>query len=148
MRERFGDEALEVAAQAIYQIGYRKGQARSEVVKAEGKRNDLSSLSELVAHKMARLYLGTTAEMKLGALTVRETYCPLPVYWKSIGMSDAETVRYCKIFDQVDKGMVEGYNPSLTADLGGAEELARLGYCQMIVRERGSQEAAPASGSV
>jgi len=148
MRERFGDEALEVAAQAIYQIGYRKGQARSEVVKAEGKRNDLSSLSELVAHKMARLYLGTTAEMKLGALTVRETYCPLPVYWKSIGMSDAETVRYCKIFDQVDKGMVEGYNPLLTADLGGAEELARLGYCQMIVRERGSQEAAPASGSV
>ncbi len=57
MRERFGDEALEVAAQAIYQIGFRKGQARSELVQAEGKRNDLSSLSELVAHKMARLYL-------------------------------------------------------------------------------------------
>ena len=136
MRERFGDEALEVAAQAIYQIGYRKGKARSELVQAQGKPNDLPSLSELVAHKMARLYLGTTAEMKLGALTVRETYCPLPVYWKSMGMSDAETVRYCKIFDQVDKGMVEGYNPSLTADLGGAEELARLGYCQMVVRER------------
>jgi hypothetical protein len=147
MRERFGDEALEVAAQAIYQIGYRKGQARSEMVQAEGKRNDLSSLSELVAHKMARLYLGTTAEMKLGSLTVRETYCPLPVYWKSMGMSDSETVRYCKIFDQVDKGMVEGYNRSLTADLGGAEELARLGYCQMVVRERSPQEAAPASGS-
>ena len=148
MRERFGDEALEIAAQAIYQIGYRKGKARSELVQAEGKANDLPSLSELVAHKMARLYLGTTAEMKLGALTVRETYCPLPVYWKSIGMSDAETVRYCKIFDQVDKGMVEGYNPLLTADLGGAEELARLGYCQMVVRERSPQEAAPASGSV
>ena len=96
---------------------------------------------ELVAHKMARLYLGTKAEMKLGALTVRETYCPLPVYWKSIGMSDTDTVRYCKIFDQVDKGMVEGYNPLLTADLGGAEELARLGYCQMVVREKTPEEA-------
>ena len=148
MRERFGDEALEIAAQAIYQIGYRKGKARSGLVQVEGKANDLPSLSELVAHKMARLYLGTTAEMKLGALTVRETYCPLPVYWKSTGMSDAETVRYCKIFDQVDKGMVEGYNPSLTADLGGAEELARLGYCQMIVRERGMREEAPTSASV
>ncbi len=146
MRERFGDEALEVAAQAIYQIGFRKGQARSELVQAEGKRNDLSSLSELVAHKMARLYLGTTAEMRLGALTVRETYCPLPVYWKSIGMSDTEAVRYCKIFDQVDKGMVEGYNRRFTADLGGAEELATLGYCQMIVRERTAAEEASSAG--
>jgi hypothetical protein len=147
MRERFGDEALEVAAQAIYQIGFRKGQARSIQVQDQGKQNDLESLSEMVAHKMARLYLGTTADMKLGELTVRETYCPLPVYWKSMGMSDTETVRYCKIFDQVDKGMVEGYNPSLTADLGGAEELARLGYCQMVVRERSPQDAAPNSGS-
>jgi hypothetical protein len=147
MRERFGEEALEVAAQAIYQIGFRKGQARSIQVQDQGKQNDLESLSEMVAHKMARLYLGTTADMKLGELTVRETYCPLPVYWKSMGMSDTETVRYCKIFDQVDKGMVEGYNPSLTADLGGAEELARLGYCQMVVRERSPQDAAPNSGS-
>jgi hypothetical protein len=147
MRERFGDEALEVAAQAIYQIGFRKGQARSIQVQDQGKQNDLESLSEMVAHKMARLYLGTTADMKLGELTVRETYCPLPVYWKSMGMSDTETVRYCKIFDQVDKGMVEGYNPSLTADLGGAEELARLGYCQMVVRERSPQDAAPNLGS-
>ena len=37
MRERFGDEALEVAAQAIYGIGYSKGKARSELVRSQGK---------------------------------------------------------------------------------------------------------------
>lgn len=146
MRQRFGDEAVDVAAHAIYQIGYRKGKARAGLVQEQGRPNDLESLSELVAHKMARLYLGTTAEMRLGTLTVRETYCPLPVYWKSIGMSDAETVRYCKVFDQVDKGMVEGYNRQLTADLGGAEELATLGYCQMVVRERTTAEGASEAG--
>ncbi len=142
MRQRFGEEAVDVAASAIYQIGYRKGKARSQLVQEQGKEPDLASLSELVAHKMARLYLGTTAEIRLGELTVRETYCPLPVYWKSIGMSDAEAVRFCKIFDQVDKGMVEGYNSDLTADLGGAEELATMGYCQMVVRRK-SPEGTP-----
>lgn len=136
MRERFGEEALQVAADAIYQIGFRKGKARSQLVQEQGKETDLESLSELVAHKMARLYLGTSAEIHLGKLTVRETYCPLPVYWKSIGMSNGEAVRFCKIFDQVDKGMVEGYNDDFTADLGGAEELATLGYCQMVVRKK------------
>jgi hypothetical protein len=147
MKERFGDEALDVAAAAIYQIGFRKGQARSELVQGQGKQNDLASLSELIAHKMARLYLGTTAEMKMGELTVRETYCPLPVYWKSAGMSDAETVRYCRIFDQVDKGMVEGYNPGFTAELGGAEGLARLGFCQMVVRRRQPAQEQASGGS-
>jgi hypothetical protein len=136
MKERFGDEALDVAADAIYQIGHRKGKARSELVQSQGKQNDLASLSDLIAHKMARLYLGTTTEMKMGELTIRETYCPLPVYWQSAGMSDAEALRFCKIFDQVDKGMVEGYNPAFKAELGGAEGLARLGYCEMVIRRK------------
>jgi hypothetical protein len=147
MKERFGEEALDVAADAIYQIGHRKGKARSELVQGQGKQTDLASLSELIAHKMARLYLGTTTEMKMGELTVRETYCPLPVYWKSAGMSDADTVRFCKIFDQVDKGMVEGYNPAFEAELGGAEGLARLGYCQMIVRHKQPKEGDTDGGS-
>jgi L-2-amino-thiazoline-4-carboxylic acid hydrolase len=136
MKERFGDEAYQVAAQAIYNIGYRKGQARAALVQEQGKANDLESLSELIAHKMSRLYLGTTTEVQPGELTVCETYCPLPVYWKSAGLPDAENVRFCKIFDQVDKGMVEGYNPSFAAELGGAEELATKGYCHMVVRQR------------
>lgn len=136
MRERFGDEAYDIAAQAIYQIGYRKGQARSALVQAQGQTNDLESLAALIAHQTAQLYLGTTAELKAGELTVCETYCPLPVYWQSIGLSDTETVRFCRIFDQVDKGMVEGYNGNFTAELGGAEELASKGFCHMLVRRR------------
>ena len=136
MRERFGEEALDVAAQAIYQIGYKKGVDRSELVLAQGEENDLESLSSLIAHKMSRLYLGTTTEVSGNELRVKETYCPLPVYWKSMGMADDEIVRFCKIFDQVDKGMIEGYNGDFTTDLSGAEELAIQGYCQMVVRQK------------
>lgn len=136
MQDEFGDKALDVAAKAIYQIGYKKGKARSEAVLEEGRDNDLESLSNLIAHKMSKLYLGTTTNVEGDELTVRETYCPLPVYWQSIGMSDADVVKFCKIFDQVDKGMVEGYNSKYTTDLGGAEELALTGFCQMVVRKK------------
>jgi len=136
MRDHFGKEALAIAAKAIYMIGYEKGKARSELVQEQGQENNLESLSELIAHKMSRLYLGTTTDLKSDELTVKETYCPLPVYWKSIGMSDTEVVRFCRIFDQVDKGMVEGYNSEFTTDLSGAEELAQKGYCQMVVRRK------------
>lgn len=139
MRDRYGEEALEVAAEAIYQIGYKKGKARSGLVLEDGQENDLESLSELIAHKMSRLYLGTTTQIEGGQLRVKESYCPLPVYWQSIGMSDTEVVRFCKIFDQVDKGMVEGYNDKFTTDLSGAEELAQEGYCQMVVRQKESK---------
>ena len=136
MRDRFGEEALDVAAEAIYQIGYRKGEARAELVREQGEANDLESLSELIGHKMSRLYLGTTTEVEGDELRVNETYCPLPVYWKSIGMADEEVVRFCRIFDQVDKGMIEGYNPDFIPVLGGAEELASQGYCQMVVQRK------------
>jgi hypothetical protein len=136
MRERFGEEALDVAAEAIYQIGYKKGFARSELVLSQGQTNDLESLSELIGHKMSKLYLGTTTEVSGDELRVKETYCPLPVYWKSTGMPDDEIVRFCKIFDQVDKGMIEGYNQDLVTELSGAEELALQGYCQMVVRQK------------
>ena len=55
-----------------------------------------------------------------------------------MGLSDTDVVKFCKIFDQVDKGMVEGYNGDYTTDLGGAEELAREGFCQMVVRRKES----------
>lgn len=134
MRARYGEEALEIAAEAIYQIGYRKGAARSQLVLDKGQSNDLESLSKLIGHKMSRLYLGTTTEVSGNEMTVNETYCPLPVYWKSIGMPDDEIVHFCRIFDQVDKGMIEGYNSDFKTELSGAEELALQGYCQMVVR--------------
>jgi hypothetical protein len=136
MRDRFGEEALDIAADAIYQIGYKKGKARSEFVQQQGQENDLESLSKLIAHKMSRLYLGTTIDIKQDELTVKETYCPLPIYWNSIGLSDNEVIQFCRIFDQVDKGMVEGYNCEFTTDLSGAEELSQKGYCQMVVRRK------------
>jgi hypothetical protein len=136
MKERFGEEAYDVAARAIYEIGYTKGESRAKLVRGQGQENDLSSLSELIAHKMARLYLGTKTELQDNELMVQETYCPLPVYWKSLGFSDSEIIRYCRIFDQVDKGMVEGYNPEFDTELGGAEQLAKQGYCQMVVRQK------------
>jgi hypothetical protein len=136
MVERFGEEAYDVAEEAIYQIGYRKGKARAEYVKSQGEEPNLESLAELIAHEMSRLYLGTTTEVDSNQLVVRETYCPLPVYWKSAGLPDTQIVRYCRIFDQVDKGMIEGYNGQFEPELGGAEQLAAQGYCQMVVLQK------------
>jgi hypothetical protein len=141
MRDRFGDGVLDIAGQAIYQIGYQKGKARSEMARGQGQQNDLQSLSELVAHRTAKLYLGTRVEVEAERMTSTETYCPMPAYWKSIGFTDTEVRRFCWMFDQVDRGMVEGYNPEFTADLGGAEQLAQHGYCQMIVRKKQAEES-------
>lgn len=140
MREHFGDGAFDIAVRAIYQIGYNKGKARSELMRQQGRPTDLHSLSELVAHRTAKLYLGTTVEVEPDRMTSTETYCPMPAYWKSIGLEDIEVRRFCWMFDQVDRGMVEGYNPDYTADLGGAEQLAQHGYCQMIVRKKDAEE--------
>ena len=140
MVERFGEEAYDVAEEAIYQIGYRKGKARAEHVKEQGEEPNFESLAELIAHEMSRLYLGTTTEVDSNKLIVRETYCPLPVYWKSAGLPDTQIVRYCRIFDQVDKGMIEGYNVQFEPRLGGAEQLATQGYCQMVVMQKGFSE--------
>ena len=76
MQEKFGDEALDVAAQAIYQIGYKKGKARSEIVAEQGQETDLESLSELIAHKMSRLYLGTSTSIEAGQLKVKGNLLP------------------------------------------------------------------------
>jgi hypothetical protein len=141
MRDRYGDEALDIASRAIYQIGYEKGKSRSEQMRQQGRQNDLLSLSDLVAHRTAKLYLGTKVEVEAERMTSTETYCPLPAYWKSIGFTDTEVRRFCWMFDQVDQGMVEGYNPDYTADLGGAEQLAQHGYCQMIVRRKQAEES-------
>jgi hypothetical protein len=141
MRERYGDEVLGIAGRAIYQIGYEKGKARSELMRQRGQSNDLHSLSELVAHRTAKLYLGTTVAVEADRMTSTETYCPMPAYWKSIGFADEDVRRFCWMFDQVDRGMVEGYNPEYTADLGGAEQLAQHGYCQMIVRQKKAEES-------
>lgn len=141
MRDRFGDGVLDIADRAIYQIGFQKGKTRSETAREQGQQNDLQSLSELVAHRTAKLYLGTKVEVEEERMTSSETYCPLPAYWKSIGFTDTEVRRFCWMFDQVDRGMVEGYNPEFTADLGGAEQLAQHGYCQMIVRKKQAEES-------
>jgi hypothetical protein len=53
-------------------------------------------------------------------------------------MSDPDTVRFCRIFDQFDTGMVDGYNPAFEAELGGAEGLATLGHCQTRLRCTGN----------
>ena len=141
MRERFGEEALEVAAEAIYQIGYKKGKARSELVIDHGQDNDLESLSEFVAHKMARIYLGTTAEVEGNQMRVSETYCPLPVFWRSIGMSDDEVVRFCKIFDQVD---YQGYHDYIAEEVRSWSYM-KFPFIKSIGNENGWYRVGPLS---
>jgi hypothetical protein len=136
LREEYGDRVLSIARQAIYNIGYEKGAKRAELVADQGEANDLYSLAKLVSHDMAQLYLGNEVEVVEDRMVVRETYCPLPRKWKQIGFTDDQIVGYCLLFDQVDKGMVEGYNPKYEAMLTGCKDLALLGYCQMVVQAK------------
>jgi len=134
LREEYGDQVLSIAKKAIYKIGYEKGDKRAKLVEEQGKTNDLDSLANLVSHDMSQLYLGNEVEVGENRMVVRETYCPLPRKWKEMGFPDDQIVNYCLLFDQVDKGMVEGYNPKFEAMLSGCKDLARIGFCQMVVQ--------------
>lgn len=136
LREQYGEQVLEVAGRVIYDLGYEKGKARARLVHEAGGETDLSSLAKLVSHEMAQLYLGNSAEVTDDQLLVRETYCPLPRKWREIGLDDGSIVGFCHLFDQVDKGMIEGYNPEFIAELSGCTGLASNGFCQMVVRRK------------
>jgi hypothetical protein len=136
MKERYGEEVFEIVSKVIYDIGYKKGQGRAAIVKQRGLNNDLNSLAELVSHRLSRLYYGTTPDLSEGQMVIKETYCPLPIKWKEMGMNDEEIVKFCLMFDQVDKGMVEGYNDKFAAELTGCKGLSDCGFCQMVVREK------------
>jgi hypothetical protein len=136
MRKEYGEGVYDVVKQVIYQIGYEKGKARAALAESQGQARDLESLANLIAHKTARLYLGTTPEVREGHMVVRETYCPLPIRWREMGLTDDELVAFCMMFDQVDRGMIEGYNDTYEVELSGCRGLAEKGYCQMIVSKK------------
>lgn len=136
LQDKFGDEVMEIAAKVIYALGYEKGAMRAEMVRAAGADPDLPSLAKLVSHATAQLYLGNRVEANQDEMVVKEEYCPLLVRWADMGFAEDKIIGYCMLFDQVDKGMVEGYNPDFTAELSGCWGLAEKGYCQMLVRRR------------
>lgn len=136
LKEKFGDEVFDIAKKVIYDIGYKKGKARAEKVKANNEEPTLEKLSKLIDHKISHLYFGTTPELIEGKLTIREYYCPLPRKWKEMGFSDEEIVNFCLIFDQVDRGMAEGYNENFKAELSGCKSLSEKGCCQTIISKK------------
>lgn len=133
LREKFGDEVIKIAGQAIYNIGYEKGANRAKLVKEQGQENDLSSLAGLISHPTAQLYLGNKVEVADDRMIVTEDYCPHPKKWKEMGFPMEKVVSYCMLFDQVDKGMIEGYNKAFEAELTGCWNLGKSGACQMFV---------------
>jgi hypothetical protein len=141
-KERYGDEAFDLARETIYNIGYEKGQTRAKIAEDSGDPISLENLAGQVAHQVSRLYFGTVPQLEDNKLVVREYYCPLPLKWKQMGFNDDEIVELCLMFDQVDKGMAEGYNANWTADLTGCRTLAEKGYCQMVIRAKDLAEPA------
>jgi hypothetical protein len=139
LQSEYGDQVLSIAKKAIYEIGYEKGARRADIVADQGETNNLINLARLVSHDMAQLYLGNEVEVVENRMVVRETYCPLPRKWKEMGFPDDQIVDYCLLFDQVDKGMVEGYNPNFEAMLTGCRDLAAIGFCQMVVQAKGEE---------
>ena len=136
LQRHVGEKVMKIAAKEIYQIGYEKGRMRAGLMAEEGKKNDLDNLANLISHPSAQLYLGNRVEVSRDELVVKEDYCPLPRRWKDLGYKDEQIIAFCLLFDQVDKGMVEGYNPQFEAQLSGCRGLAEYGFCQMRVRRK------------
>jgi len=133
LQKRYGDEVKDIAKQVIYDIGAEKGRARAEI----SKDASLESLVDLIAHKFSKLYFGTRiAEMDQNHAVLREDYCPLPVKWKDMGLSDGEIVELCDIFCSVDRGMVHGYNPKFDITITGCQGLKKDGYCQFTISKK------------
>ena len=135
LSSHYGEEVKKIASEVIYQIGFKKGQNRAILMKEAGKPNDLENLANLVSHKNAQLYLGNQVKVEHNWLLVTEDYCPLPRKWKEMGLPDDQIEDFCQLFDQVDKGMIEGYNQNFEVHLSGCRDLARNGICQMLVEK-------------
>ena len=131
--EKYGGDVFDIAAKVIYNIGHEKGALRAKLMQEQGQPNDLPNLANLVSHEIAQLYLGNTVEVDNDHLVIREDYCPLIKKWSDMGLSKDKITGYCMLFDQVDKGMVEGYNQDLVAELTGCTGLASKGFCGMVV---------------
>ncbi|MCC6147570.1 MAG: L-2-amino-thiazoline-4-carboxylic acid hydrolase [Anaerolineaceae bacterium] len=138
LREKFGEEVMDVASKVIYNIGYEKGAMRARMVKEKQQKNDLESLAGLISHTTAKLYLGNQVEVDGDLMTVTEDYCPHPKKWHEMGFPLPKVTEYCLLFDQVDKGMIEGYNEKFEAELTGCWNLGENGVCQMYVRCKGA----------
>ncbi len=132
MRERFGEEAVEVAKQAIYDIGYKAGQAMA----ANAKDKELGTfLDGFLGDEIEQLYWGWTLEQKSDqAIVGHVEHCPLPRKWKQMGLSDQQMIELCGIFDYVDKGITAGFNEALEIENSGVSTLSSAGYCRMAMR--------------
>ena len=139
LREKFGEEVMDIAGKAIYNIGYEKGLMRARMVKESQQENDLSSLARLISHTTAKLYLGNQVEVNNDSMIVTEDYCPHPKKWQEMGLPLDKIVKYCLLFDQVDKGMIEGYTEKFEAELSGCWTPGKNGVCQMYVRNKRSE---------
>ena len=114
MKERYGEEAFNIAKQAIYDIGFEKGQHRAQVARENNEEISLENLSSQVTHKISRFYFGTTSDFQGDQIVIRETYCPLPRKWKEMGFSDDEIVEAAndiKVVDATPSPVVEMPEP-------------------------------------
>ena len=136
LQAKFGDEVMAIASKVIYELGFEKGTKRAQLMEQNGQPNDMPNLAKLVSHEIAQIYLGNSAVVNGDELIIREDYCPLIVKWNDMGFPDEKIVNYCTLFDQVDKGMVEGYNNDFRAELTGCAGLKGKGYCGMLVRRK------------
>ncbi len=136
LQAKFGDEVMAIASKVIYDLGFEKGSIRAQLMEQNGQPNDMTNLANLVSHEIAQIYLGNSAVVNGEELIIQEDYCPLIVKWSDMGFPEEKIVNYCTLFDQVDKGMVEGYNNDFRAELTGCAGLTGKGYCGMLVRRK------------
>ncbi len=129
LKKIYGQNVVDVAREAIYDIGYRKGKKIASRV----TENTIENFSKEFSSRLDGLYWGFFAEKKGDSLDTYVEYCPLSRKWEEMGLSDDQIVELCDMSDAIDKGVIDGYNDKYTAENSGCRTLAETGCCRMMV---------------
>ena len=132
LKKIYGDNVINVATEAIYDIGYRKGKKIASRV----PENTLENFPKEFSNRLDGLYWGFFAEKKGDTLDTYLEYCPLSRKWEEMGLSDAQIIELCTMSDTIDKGVIDGYNDKYTAVNSGCRTLAETGCCRMLIKHK------------
>lgn len=131
LRERFGDEVLQITKKATFSRGENAGKAVAE----KDKDTTIAGIVRIMTSpEFSRDYYSTkVVEADEKRAVIRFYRCPLVETWKRMGLSKEEILTIDDIVSEVDQGIVKGYNPKFSLKSTKAAGYLRDGFCQMTV---------------
>lgn len=140
LRERYGDDVLEIIRNANYEAGKVAGRNAAKAL----ARNDLAAIADLFGRSTAtKQFNPEIVEETEDRVVIHWRSCPIPsllVNFKEKVFPDDYLDFLCPILELFDNGFVEGFNPNLTAKTPpqtGETYLNKKGdFCTIIISKK------------